>query len=161
MDPLRLASKRGAPISALTANCRFALTLTNLSLGAVPIVYQADNIVVAAADDESNGFGIIIDPAPAGWRQRTRRSRSAPAMHESDVRFLGPRQSLLAIRSSPTAAAAMISDGGTAQAWYRMTVAGEHQEQREGARLIYPDQGLDILSQDVVFSDAIEIAPSA
>lgn len=57
--------------------------------------------------------------------------------------------------------AAMISDGGTIRAWYRMAIADEHQAQSEGARLIYPDQGLAILSEDVVFSDEIEVEPQA
>lgn len=156
-DPLQLELS----VSEIGEEGELALRLmvTNLSLGTLPIVYQEENIVVAAADDESNGFGMIVDPAPAeGVKER---SDSNPAGYvESDVRFLGPRQRCTHA-VAVIAAAAMIADGGTAQAWYRMTTPGEHLAQQTGTRLIYPDQGLAILSEDVVFSDVIMVPPRA
>ena len=114
---------------------------------------------MVAADDNSDGFGLIIDPAPAAGANE--RGDPNPAGYaERDIRFLGPRQTCSHL-VEVTAAAAMLSDGGTAQAWYRMASAGAHQTQPDGTRLIYPDQGLNIMSEGIVFSEAIEIAPSA
>ena len=79
---------------------------------------------------------------------------------EGDIRLLGPRQSCVHALEL-LASAAMISDGGSARAWYRMRAAGEQQPQSEGVREIYPDQGLDILSEGVVFSEEVDIAPRA
>ena len=53
----------------------------------------------------------------------------------------------------------MIADGGTASAWYRMRVAGAHEPLSNGLREIYADQGLNILADGVVFSEAVDIAP--
>ena len=131
------------------------LSVSNRSLGVLPIVYQADNISVAAADDSSDGFGFIIVPAPAAGTN----ARSDPkptAYAEADIRLLGPRQNCvhsLAIGAAP----AMIANGGSAQAWYRMSVAGATQPPSDGKRAIYSDQGLDILSDAVVFSEELTI----
>ncbi len=135
------------------------LSVTNRSLGALPIVYQEDNISVAAGDDSSDGFGFIIVPAPAvGTKARSDPNPTAYA--EADIRLLGPRQKCvhtLTIR----AAAAMISGGGSAQAWYRMSVAGAPQPPSDGKGAIYSDQGLDILSGAVVFSEELAIEARA
>lgn len=157
VDPLRLvltASEVGED-----GQLSLRLSIANTSLGSVPIVYQEDNFVVAARDDSSNGFGVMIDPAPADGGV-DRRDPNPAGYAEDDIRFLGPRQSCLH-ELDVRASAAMIDDGGTARAWYRMTIAGEHQAQREGVRQIYPDQGLAILSEDIVFSQEIAIEPQA
>ncbi len=135
------------------------LSVANTSLGTAPIVFQTDNFVVAEADDESDGFGIIIQLAPAaGLSARTDPNPSTYA--EGDIRLLGPRQTCVHSLEL-VASAAMIRDGGSASAWYRMRAAGEQQPQSEGVREIFADQGLDILSDGVVFSEEIEIAPGA
>ena len=135
------------------------LSVTNRSLGTVPLVYQEDNISVAAADDLTDGFGFIVDPAPAdGAKERT--DPNAETYAEADIRLLGPRQKC-EHSTELRAATAMIADGGTAQAWYRMSVAGTQQTQGEGTREIYADQGLDILSEGVVFSEELVIEARA
>jgi hypothetical protein len=133
------------------------LTISNTSLGTVPIVYQEGNIVVAGADDTTNGFGIIIDPPPSAGSS-VRSDRDPASYAEADIRLLGPRQGCVH-SAGVTASDTMIADGGTARAWYRMTVSGEHQPQSEGTRQIYPDQGLAILSEDEVFSEEIPVEP--
>ncbi len=155
VDPLQLEIT-SSEISG-EAEVIVRLAVTNMSLGSVPIVYQEDNIVVAGADDESDGFGIIIDPPPsAGTVERI--NPNPPGYEEADIRILGPRQTCL-FSVEVAAAASMIADGGTASAHYRMTGAGEHQQQIEGTRQIYPDQGLAILSEGLVVSDEIDIEP--
>ena len=51
----------------------------------------------------------------------------------------------------------MIAAGGTVQAWYRMSIAGDQQPQSDGVREIYSDQGLRILSEDIVRSEAVQV----
>ncbi|MCY3779823.1 MAG: hypothetical protein OXG78_05900 [Chloroflexi bacterium] len=153
VDPLRL--EVAASGIGEDGGLSIRLSLTNQSLGSVPILYQGENVVVAGEEDSSNGLGVIIDPPPAeGGVERAKPDATGYA--ESDIRFLGPRQTCLH-ELEVRASTAMISDGGTLRAWYRMTIAGEHQPQSEGTRLIYPDQGLAILSEDVVFSEEIAI----
>ncbi len=156
-DPLQLELTAGDINDAGRLVIR--LSVANTSLGTVPIVFQDDNLVIAAADDDSDGFGIIIQPAPAeGLRERTDPN---PATYtEDDIRLLGPRQNC-AHSIEILASADMIAYGGTASAWYRMRVAGAHQPQSEGIGQIYSDQGLDFLADGVVFSEAVEIAPRA
>lgn len=133
------------------------LSVANISLGTVPIVFQEDNFVVAVADDDSDGFGLIVQPAPdVGLLARANPNSATYA--ESDIRLLGPRQTCVHSLEL-VASAAMISEGGTASAWYRMRAAGEQQPQSEGVREIFPDQGLDILTEGVVFSEEVVIAP--
>ena len=133
------------------------LSVTNASLGTVPIAYQEDNFVVVEEDDLTDGFGIIIQPAPEeGARARTGPNPETYA--EADIRLLGPRQNCVHT-TELTASADMITDGGIVRAYYRMSVAGTQQEQSEGIREIYSDQGLDILSEGVVYSEEVEIAP--
>lgn len=135
------------------------LSVANRSLATVPIVFQADNFVVAEANDKTDGFGIIIQPAPkAGLSARTDPNPATYA--EGDIRLLGPRQTCVH-SIELVASGAMIDDGGSASAWYRMRAAGDQQPQSEGIREIFPDQGLDILTEGVVFSEEIEIAPGA
>lgn len=135
------------------------LSVANISLGAVPIVFQVDNVVVAEANDDTDGFGLIIQPAPdAGLSARADPNPETYA--ESDIRLLGPRQTCVHSLEL-VASAAMISAGGSASAWYRMRAAGEQQPQSEGVREIFPDQGLDILTEGVVFSEKVDIAPRA
>ena len=77
---------------------------------------------------------------------------------EQNIRMLGPRQKCVHafnVIASPQ----MASSGGTAQAYYRITTAGENQPQSIGTQNIFPDQGLDILSTDTVFSQVTAILP--
>ncbi len=135
------------------------LSVVNISLGTVPIAFQADNFVVAEADDNTDGFGMIIQPAPdAGIRARANPNPETYA--EGDIRLLGPRQTCVHSLDL-VASASMISDGGSARAWYRMRAAGEQQPQSEGVREVFADQGLDILAESVVFSEEVDIAPRA
>ena len=132
------------------------LSVTNTILGTVPIVFQQDNFVVAETDDDTDGFGIIIQPAPAaGLRERA--DPNPETYVEGDIRLLGPRQNCVHAVEL-LASAVMIADGGNASAYYRMRVAGAQQPQREGVRQIYADQGLDILADGVVFAEAVEIS---
>ena len=152
-DPLRL----DLTATAIDDDGAFLvrLTMINQSLGTVPIVFQEDNIVVAASDDSGNGLGFIINPAPASGLQ-DRPDSETNIFEESDIRLLGPRQrcvhSLELVASQQ-----MIDDGGTVSAWYRMTEPGEHGPQSEGTRAIYPDQGLDIMRDGTVFSPQVAV----
>ena len=152
-DPLRM-ELAPSPIDA-DGGLLLRLTVINASLGAVPVVFQPDNFAVVAADDETDGFGIIVDPAPAVGANE--RNNPDPGGYvEGDVRILGPRQRCvhaLALTASPE----MIAAGGTARAYYRMSAAGEHQSPDADARIIYADQGLDIFADEVVFSPEVEI----
>lgn len=153
-DPLRLALKAGGINGEGALMLR--LSVTNISLGAVPVVFQEDNIAVADADDETDGFGIVIAPA-SGLRERA--DPNPASYDEGDIRLLGPRQTC--VHSLELVAAPdMIADGGRARAYYRMRVAGALQR-GSGGRQIYADQGLDILSDGVVFSPEIEIPPQS
>jgi len=129
------------------------LTITNSSLGTVPIVYNENDI--ATVDDGSNGFGIIINPAPVTGLVG-RQTGNLGSYPETSIKMLGPRQkcvhSFELIASGP-----MTTNGGTAQAYYRMNVAGQNQPPSIGTQNIYPDQGLDILTTNVIFSEVATI----
>lgn len=131
------------------------LTITNTSLGTIPIVYNVNDI--PTVDDNSNGFGIVINPAPASGnigRQQT----GLNGYPEADIRLLGPRQKCVH-SFQIQASVSMIQSGGTAQAYYRMNIAGQNQTQRVGTRTIFPDQGLNILLTDVLRSPVVTIPP--
>ena len=151
-DPLRL--EVAPSVIGDDDSLHVRLTVINASLGTVPIVFQEDSIAVSAGDDDSNGFGLLVEPGPAaGKNEREDADRSG--FEESDIRLLGPRQRCVHSLDL-TASQDMIDDGGSVRAYYRMTIAGEQQTPGEGTRAIYPDQGLDILSDGVVLSNEIE-----
>ncbi len=153
-DPLQLALT--ASDIGGDGGLSLRLSVTNTSLGTAPIVFQADNIAVAERVDDSDGFGFSVKPAPAeGGRARV--NPNPPTYEEGDIRLLGPRQSCVhALRI--VVSSKMIANGGTVRAMYRMKTAGAQQPQREGIREIYRDQGLDILSEGVVYSPETQIA---
>jgi hypothetical protein len=131
------------------------LTITNASLGTIPIVYIADD--VATTDDGSNGFGIIINPTPLSGLV-SRQTGNLASYPEENIKMLGPRQKCVhsfEVIASPQ----MITNGGTTQAYYRITVAGQNQPPSIGTKTIFPDQGLDILTTGVIFSEVITIPP--
>jgi len=154
-DPLQLAVAPTTPQDSGALLIR--LTVTNLSLGTLPVVFQEDNIVVAASDEESNGFGFIVEPEPAEGT-RGRQAPDPDGYEESDIRLLGPRQRCVHTLDL-VASQDMIDNGGTIRAYYRMSLPGEHQTLSEGVTTIYADQGLDYLSEGVVFSAAVDIDP--
>jgi len=129
------------------------LTITNSSLGTVPIVYVANDI--ATTDDGSVGFGIIINPAPVNGvvGRQTGALNSYP---ETSIKMLGPRQKCVH-SFQLTASGPMTTNGGTAQAYYRINTSGQNQPPSIGTQNIYPDQGLDILTTGVIFSDVATI----
>ncbi|MDE2821525.1 MAG: hypothetical protein OXI40_17475 [Chloroflexota bacterium] len=154
-DPLQLAVAPAAPEDSGALHIR--LTVSNNSLGTLPIVFQEDNIVVAAGDGGRDGFGFIVAPEPAEGAV----GRQAPdpvGYAESDIRLLGPRQRCVHALDL-VASQDMIDNGGTIRAYYRMSLPGEHQARSEGKPAIYADQGLDFLSEGVVFSASVDIAP--
>jgi len=132
-------------------------TVTNSSLGTVPIYYDGEDVAVLTADDNTNGFGIVINPAPNSGLQN-RQTGNLGSYPEVDIKMLGPRQRCdhsVQITASPQ----MVTNGGTVLAYYRMNTAGTQQPQDTGTRNIFPDQGLNILSTGVVFSELVEIPP--
>lgn len=154
-DPLQLALSASEldKDGALTLR----LTVTNLSLGLAPIVFQPDNMEIAEADQGADGFGISVKPAPAKGGS-SRQNPNPTSYSESDIRLLGPRQSCLHAMEL-VASSKMVAAGGTVRARYRMTIAGAQQPQSDGVQAIFQDQGLDILSEGVVYSKEIAIAP--
>ena len=156
-DPLRL-ELAASPIAG-DGSLQLRLTVQNLSLGTVPILFREDDIAVSASEPTSDGFAVIVKPAgsaPAPDLQ----ADDAGGFAESDIRLLGPRQrcahSLPLIASS-----AIISGGGVAEAVYRMSSAGQPQPQSDGISQIYGDQGLDLLTDGIARSPLVEIKPRA
>lgn len=131
------------------------VTITNASLGTVPIYY--DESQVATNDNGTNGFGIVINPAPISGLVG-RQTGNLGSYPEEDIRMLGPRQKCVHSFNF-IASPQMVSGGGSVQAYYRMTTAGQQQPQSVGTQPIFLDQGLDILTTGVVFSETVQIPP--
>lgn len=131
------------------------VTITNASLGTVPIYYREGDI--PTNDNGTNGFGITINPAPLSGTTN-RATGNLGSYPEDDIRMLGPRQKCVHSFNF-IASPQMVSGGGSTQAFYRMATNGQNQAQSVGTRNIFPDQGLDILVTDVVTSDTIQIPP--
>lgn len=153
-DPLLLELAAGT--IAQDGSLALRLTVTNRSLGTVPLLYQADNIVIAAVEDKGQGLGLFVEPEPVD-PTITRANPDADGFPESDIRLLGPQQKC-SHAFEVDASQQMIADGGKARAWYRMGIGGAHQPGSEDLRLLFPDQGLAILSEAVVYSKDVEIA---
>jgi len=140
-----------------TLTIRF--TVTNASLGTVPIYYNEADVAIVTTDDNTNGFGMVVNPAP-NFGLQGRQIGNLGSYPEDDIHMLGPRQRCdhsVQITASPQ----MITNGGTILAYYRMNTAGTQQPQSTGTRNIYPDQGLNILLTGAVFSELVEIPPRA
>lgn len=131
------------------------VTITNASLGTIPIYYNEDDI--PTNDNGTNGFGITINPPPLSGAT-SRLTGNLNSYPEVDIRMLGPRQKCVHSFNF-IASPQMVSSGGTAQAFYRMTTNGQQQPQSLNTNTIFPDQGLDILATDVIFSETEQILP--
>lgn len=129
------------------------VTITNSSLGTVPIVFDRNQIPLT--DNGTTGLGLIFTP-PAQLLIGGTRDADPAVFPENDIYLLSPRQSCIYRAEFP--AGNVLPDpgltSGTARvrAFYRGASPGQV-TQSPVATAIYPDQGLwtgIIQSEDVV-----------
>ncbi|MCS6834992.1 MAG: hypothetical protein NZ750_03120 [Anaerolineae bacterium] len=133
----------------------FRIVISNETIGTVPIVFNEAQVIVND-DPNSSGFGLIFEPAlpitTGGVRQP-----GLATFPEANIRLLGPRQRCVhrvdfradqvdaAFRSVPV----------RVRAYYRVTGPGIIQSGVPGSRLIYGDQGLNIIRNGFLTSDPV------
>lgn len=144
----------------LSAVFEVDIVVINQSLGTVPFVYNIDQINIG--DDGSSGLGIIFDPGNFQALNSGRADQTS--FPEQNIRVLGPRQRCIHSVEIPASQLDPNVRSGNAQvrAFYRINAAGQViQAANTLATPIYPDQGLDILSEGFIQSAAIQLAIQA
>lgn len=144
VDPLSLEVEAGPITQAANEFLVISITLTNNSLGAVPFLYNPNQIIVG--DNGTSGLGLIFNPpnslATGGFRQ------ADPSSYpETDIRVLAPRQRCVVRIEIPNGNVlvdpAVTTGTATVKAYYRGVAAGAVTVPAGTlATPIYPDQGL-------------------
>ncbi len=120
------------------------VTLTNNSLGTVPIIFNPQQVIVG--DNGSSGMGLIFSPANSLDLGFTRPADPA-SFPESNIHVLQPRQSCIYEADFPAGNVLIdpAASGGNAQvtAYYRSNGPGQvYPNPATPATPIYYDQGL-------------------
>jgi len=140
-DPISLTVRTSAVPSSPDGELVISITVSNDTLGAVPIYYNPNQVRIGD-DGFTSGLGIAINsnaPLPAGSAQGN------AFIPESDIRVLGPRQRCVHTIRFPVAQLpdpSLATGTATVKAYYRNTSRGVTQSQDPLATPIYSDQGL-------------------
>lgn len=159
VDPLELRVQPSTLPTDDTGSFSVRITITNLSIGTVPIVYNPEQVIVG--DNGTTGLGITFDP-PVNMttgNQRTNVNRNT--FPDDDMRLLGPRQRCVhrVVFPGDQLDPNLSTGQATVRAYYRVTTPGIVPPTPD-APAIFPDMGLNVLSDNVVFSEP-QIIPIA
>jgi hypothetical protein len=158
VDPLVLDVETSALPQQAGENLVITITITNITIGTVPIVFSPDQVIVGDASN-SSGVGLIFNPPSNVQTTGFRRAPGSTTFLEEDIRLLGPRQKCVHRVEFPADQLDnVIRSGATqVQAYYRITGAGAITANAQNPNPIYPDQGLAIISGGIVTSDPLVI----
>lgn len=135
---------------------RLNIIITNNTIGTVPVVFDAAQVIVG--DDGSSGVGLLIEPGglTIGSFRTTAGLTSIP---EQFIRLLGPRQRCVYGVSFPGAQVLPLLSSGALQvrAYYRITTPGAIAQANAIATPIFTDQGLAVIPGGFVQSEPVEI----
>lgn len=126
-----------------TADGRLVITITiiNVSIGTVPIVFNPAQVIVG--DNGSSGVGLIFNPPSTLSTGAVRQNVASFA--ETDIRVLGPRQRCVHKVEFPASqiSGTLATGSTTVVAYYRSTSRGQAvQSQTNTSPVIFVDQGL-------------------
>lgn len=131
------------------------IIVVNNTIGTVPVVFN-ENEVIIGDDPASSGFGLIFSP-PVGISldtdrngiPNTRFQNPSGEFAEENIRLLGPRQRCVhRVIFQPGQHNTIPRNVVTrVRAYYRITGSGVIPD---GTVTLYPDQGLDILSENTI-----------
>ncbi|GAB1420262.1 hypothetical protein MASR2M15_03510 [Anaerolineales bacterium] len=169
---LPTANNRSAHQSVIARNTKDSLSLTvrtstipvtnegefiikvimkNNSIGTIPIYYNENQIV--KGDDGSNGLSIQFSPVIVpniGTRPPT------DSFPETDIHLLGPRQSCVHTERIGGQLIDKSVAAVTVKATYRMTSPGQAFSTNPAERVVFTDQGMNILSTGLVESAPVQ-----
>jgi len=136
------------------------VTLTNNTIGTVPIVFDPDQVIVGDATN-SSGVGILFSPQTSLQTDGFRRAPGATTFEEQDIRLLGPRQRCVhrVIFEQSQLDDIILSGNTQVQAYYRITSAGLIPAQPIGQPTpIFTDQGLAVISNGLLVSEPVTVS---
>ncbi len=133
------------------------IIITNNTIGTVPIIFDAAQVIVG--DDGSSGVGLIIESGGGLTTGLSRRTAGMTSFPEQYIRLLGPRQRCVYGVTFPGAQAYPAVSAGnlSLRAYYRITSSGSVQ-QAGAATPIFFDQGLAVIPGGFIQSDAVPVA---
>lgn len=152
-DPLTLRVQVGPVPTAIEGVLRITITITNNSIGTIPIVYDPAEVIIG--DDGSSGVGLLFERAvnlPVGGIRQTAGLGTFP---ESKIRLLNPRQRCVHTIDIPytNMDMSLLSVQTPVRAYYRITSPGATQNVNPSEPFIFPDQGLALFTNGYVQSD--------
>jgi len=144
-------------IPPVGSSMTFRIVISNDTIGTVPIVFNEAQIIIND-DPASSGFGLIFEPAVPISTNGIRQP-GLTTFAESNIRILGPRQRCVhRVDFRPEQVdAAFRSQPVQVRAYYRINGPGIIQNGLPGSRLIYGDQGLNIIRNGFLVSDPVPV----
>ncbi|MBZ0292626.1 MAG: hypothetical protein K8L99_08715 [Anaerolineae bacterium] len=157
-NPLSLSVRTSAVPNTADGVLSISITVSNNSLGTIPILYNSNQVIVG--DNGTSGLGIIFTP-PASINLGTGRQDST-SYPEENIRILGPRQRCVHRIDIPVSQLdqSILSGASQVRAYYRINSAGQSVP-NPAATAIYPDQGLDTVPNGYIESSSVPISLSA
>lgn len=154
VNPLSLSVRTSSIPSTPEGSLIISITIWNNSLGTIPILYNANQVIVG--DNGTSGLGIIVNP-PTTFSTGAVRQDTA-SFPEQNIRILGPRQRCVHRIEIPYTRLDQSFFSGAAQvtAFYRINGAGQSQPSPV-ATAIYPDQGLNTVPNGYIQSDPVVV----
>jgi len=158
-DPLTLRVQAAPVPNTIEGVLRITITITNNSIGTIPIVYDPNEVIVG--DDGTSGVGLLFDRPvnmPTGGIRQTAGLGTFP---DSKIRLLNPRQRCVHTIDIPYSRmdVSLLSVQTPVRAYYRITSAGGTQNLNPAEPFIFPDQGLALFTNGYVQSDPFIIVP--
>lgn len=160
-DPLTLRVQTSVVPTTLEGTLRITITISNNTIGTVPFVYDANEVVIG--DDGSSGVGLIFDRpvnmVTGGFRQ----TAGLGTFPESKIKLLGPRQRCVHTIDIPYGRmdGTLLTAQTVVRAYYRITTTGATQVVNSGEPFVFSDQGLALFTNGYVQSDPfIIVTPS-
>lgn len=131
------------------------IIVVNDTIGTIPIVFN-ENEVIVGDDPVSSGIGLIFSQLNTTLSVPNTRTQNLSTFPEENIRLLGPRQRCVhRVIFQPLQHNTLTRDITTVRAYYRITGSGVIPVETNS---LYPDQGLDILVENYIESDAITIS---
>ena len=162
-SPLRLQVTVEPLPPGNNGNLTIRIFLINESIGAIPIIYAPDQVIVNDASN-SSGVGIVFEPQVSLETGNLRQNVGVDTFPTEAIRILGPRQRCVHRLDFPVSELdnVIINGGATVRAYYRITAPGNITQSEPDP--IYNDQGLAIVNEDsvgILTSDPVRIVGSA
>lgn len=135
------------------------IVIENNTIGTVPIVFDPTQVIVGDQQG-SSGFGLEFTPNTANLQiaGNARTNQAATSIPNDNIKLLGPRQRCVHRVTFNQSQTTPLQNGTySIRSYYRTSVTGQVFQTTANVAPVFLDQGLNILSSGIVYSQEVEI----